>query len=275
METQCKNCNHQLTAKHKYCDQCGAKVVEGRLTIRNLLSDVVESYLNLDNNFIKTFLMMFHKPHYVIDGYIQGIRRKYKNPVSYLAIALTLSGLLVFVLQHITDNPMPLEIYGNSMNPGLAEKLTPILLEYSSLLFVLYIPIFSLAGYLTFNKKQYNFLEYNVVMLYTLGHYSIVSFPVALVLILISIETYWSISIYTLGVMFAYTLYCLQKNNRFKIGPFLLRSFVFLILTGIGYLGVIILFYIVLFTTGVLTIEDFKPVETAFYATSSCINWAS
>ncbi len=273
MDQSCKNCQNPLTPKHKYCDQCGAKVVEGRLTVRNLLSDVVESYLNFDNNFIKTFLMMFAKPHLVIDGYIQGIRRKFKNPVSYLAIALTLSGLILFVIKNLPDG-IPEGLYGSDVNPQLTEKITPILLEYSSFFFILYIPIFAFAGYLTFNRKAYNFLEYNVVMLYALGHYSIVTFPIALTLLLISPEIYWGSAFYTIGIMIGYTVFCMQMLNRFKIPALILRSGVFLILSVLGYFGIIILFYVVMFITGTLTLEDFKPVEQAYYATSSCINWA-
>lgn len=274
MDHTCKNCGQEISNAHNYCHNCGAKVVEGRLTVKNLLADVVESYLNLDNNFIKTFIEMFGRPHRVIDGYIQGIRRRYKNPVSYLAIALTLSGIIVFLLQALSDNPLPPEFYGNNMSPQLAEKLMPIMFDYSSLMFILYIPIFAFAGYLTFNRKGYNFLEYNVVFLFSLGHYSIASFPVALVFLLISPMLYWETAFYSLAIMFLFSVYCMQMINRFKAAQLVLRAFTFLMLAMIGYFGIIILFYIVLFITGTITLEDFKPVEQALYATSSCINCA-
>ena len=95
---QCKNCGNQLRTDYSYCPNCGAKVIRNRITVKNLWFDIVDRYFNLDNTFLKTFLHLFTKPQIVIEGYINGIRRKYLNPISYLGISLTLSGFLVCLL---------------------------------------------------------------------------------------------------------------------------------------------------------------------------------
>ncbi|PHR71636.1 MAG: hypothetical protein COA67_06375 [Lutibacter sp.] len=57
-----------------------------------------EQFLNYDNKFLQTFIHLFTKPEVVIDGYINGTRKKYVNVISYFAIAITLSGLQMFIL---------------------------------------------------------------------------------------------------------------------------------------------------------------------------------
>ena len=96
--SNCKNCNTQLLSKNDFCPSCGGKVIRNRLTLKALFSNFSEQFLNYDNKFLKTFLHLFSKPEEVIDGYINGTRKKYVNVVSYFAIAITLSGLLMFVL---------------------------------------------------------------------------------------------------------------------------------------------------------------------------------
>ena len=87
----CKNCNLLISDKDNFCNSCGAKVIRNRLTIKSLFEDFSEQFLNYDNKFLQTFLHLFTKPEVVIDGYINGTRKKYVNVISYFAIALTLA----------------------------------------------------------------------------------------------------------------------------------------------------------------------------------------
>ena len=99
----CKNCDTRLRTDFLYCPACGGKVIRNRITIKNLWTDVLERYFNLDNTFVNTFVHLFSKPEVVIEGYLQGLRRKYLNPISYLGIALTLSGVQIFLMSKSID----------------------------------------------------------------------------------------------------------------------------------------------------------------------------
>ena len=114
----------------------------------------------------------------MIGGYIGGIRKKYLDPLSYLGIALTLSGLFVLLLQKFFLDKLDfgiLEILGTTSD--LLKKITSATLEISSFIYVLYIPIVAFAGWLLLNQRKYYFSEYLVVGVYTLAHFSIFSFP--------------------------------------------------------------------------------------------------
>ena len=83
----CKNCDANLNQNSDYCNNCGAKVIRNRLTIKTLFSHFSEQFLNYDNKFLQTFIHLFTKPEDVIGSYINGTRKKYVNVISYFAIA--------------------------------------------------------------------------------------------------------------------------------------------------------------------------------------------
>jgi hypothetical protein len=258
---ECKNCSNPLRTDFDFCPGCGAKVIRNRLTFKNLWYDISERYFDLDNTFFRTFIHLFTKPEQVVDGYVSGIRRRYLNPVSYLGIALTLSGLTIFLMQKFFDVKMDLDVFNQGVNPEFYQKIMPIAMDFSSLVFVLLIPIFGLSGWLTFNKQGYLFSEYLVIFLYALAQWSIVSFPISLLILFISPQDYLMLSTIMLPLMIIYSIYVMQSINKFSKTQFILRMILFLILAVIGYFGLIIAFYILLFALGTITIEDFRPVK--------------
>ncbi len=258
---ECKNCGTSQRTDFNYCPNCGAKVIRNRLTFRNLSHDITERYFDLDNTFLRTFNHLFTKPELVIDGYISGIRRKYLHPISYLGIALTLSGLFYFIMQKVSVTEIDMDVFNQGVNPELYKKIMPLLFDFQSLVFILFIPIFGIAGWLTFNKRGYLFSEYLIVMLYTLAHWSIVSFPISLIVLIFDPQDIIIWSTIMLPLMLAYSLYALQRINKFSTGQLILRICLFMILALIGYFGLIIAFYVILFATGTITLEDLKPVK--------------
>lgn len=258
---ECKNCSTTLNNDVNYCSNCGARIIRNRLSMKNLSHDVAERYFDLDNTFLRTFKHLITKPEVVIDGYISGIRRMYLNPIGYLGIALTLSGLLYFMLQKVFVVEMDMDVFNQGVNPELYKKIMPILGDFQSLVFILFIPIFGFAGWLTLNKRGYLFTEYLVVMLYTLAQWSIISFPISLIVLIVSPQDFIIMSTIMLPFMLAYAIYVIQRVNNFSVIQFILRTCLFLTLAMIGYFGLIIAFYIILFVTGTINLEDFKPVE--------------
>lgn len=254
----CKNCQTPQRSDFNYCPACGAKVVVNRLTFRNLTYDITERYFNLDNTFIRTFVKLFTAPEVVIDSYIQGVRRRYLNPISHLGIALTLSGIIIFVMQKVMT-PEMFFAYGQQLPEEVAGKLYNSIFDYSSLFFILYIPVFAIAGYLTFNRKDYLLSEYIIAYIYILSQWSIFLFPISLLVLILAPSSYIDLSFPTLFLMIGYSVYSMQRIHRFPAAAVILRSVIFFILTAIGYIGIILLFYAVLFLTGTLELQDFAP----------------
>ena len=95
----CKNCQTELQSEYKYCNQCGAKVVNKRITIKSLISSLLIS-LGWDNQFFVTFRDLVLRPQLVFERYLNGTRKKYTNPFTFFAIGTALS---VFVLSFYSD----------------------------------------------------------------------------------------------------------------------------------------------------------------------------
>lgn len=254
----CKNCNTPQRTDFNYCPSCGARVIHNRLTFKNLTYDITERYFNLDNTFIKTVVQLCLRPDVVIDSYIQGVRRRFLNPISHLGIALTLSGLLIFIMQKVMT-PELFNSFNSQMSSELSKKLFDAVFDYSSLMFVLYIPVFAFAGYLTFNKRNYLLTEYIIAFIYIMAQWSIVTFPISLIILIVSPTAYLDFSFPLLFVMILYCIYTMQRIHRLKTGEMILRSFVFFMLSIIGYFGIVMIFYIVMFLTGTLELQDFVP----------------
>ena len=252
---ECKNCGTPQRTDFNYCPNCGAKVIRNRLTIKNLFYDVTERYFNLDNTFIKTFVHLFTNPQWVLESYISGVRRKYLNPISYLGIALTLSGLSLFLLRKFAFEKIDFGSMGSTLNPEVAKKIMTFSLDFSSFFFLLYIPVLAVSGWILFNKNKYNFTEFVIVALYTLAHFSIISFFISVLLIFAFPEGYLSLSYYMILLMALYSAYVLNKLN----GRSIIKSVLYLLFFGIGFLGIGILINLVLLLTGVVSFEDFLP----------------
>ena len=255
---ECKNCDTPQRTDFNYCPNCGAKVIRNRLTIKNLWYDVTERYFNMDNTFIKTFIHLFKKPEEVIGSYISGVRRKYLNPISYIGIALTLSGLSLFLLRKFAFDKIDFGGLSSSMNPEVAKKIMTVSLDFSSFVFLLYIPILAIAGWLVFNKRKYNFTEFIIVAIYALAHFSIISFFISIFLIAVVPADYLSFSYYIILFMALYSTYVLNRISGWNIG----RSILYLLLFGFGFLGIGILINIILLLTGVTSLQDFAPART-------------
>ena len=94
----CKNCQNTLDIDSKFCQNCGAKVIDQRITMGHLASEMKEGFFSIDSSKpARTFIHMFTKPDEVIGGYINGVRKKYINAFGYFTLALTLSSFFFFV----------------------------------------------------------------------------------------------------------------------------------------------------------------------------------
>ncbi|MBT8235077.1 MAG: DUF3667 domain-containing protein [Bacteroidia bacterium] len=272
---ECKNCKNPLSDLVFYCEKCGAKVIRNRLNLKNLFSFIIESYFNIDNSFLKTIIYLFKDPRDVIHGYITGLRKKYMNPIAFMTIAITLSGFLVILIQQKMGD-LDLSLFNAGANQegvqNFNQKVLAFTNEYSSLLYLLFIPVFAFAGWLTFNKNGYNLTEYTVVITYAQAQFSLLTFPFSVAILYFAPQSYLMWSLVFSFFMVALIIYIIQMLNRYDWGSFIARMIAFLGLLIVGYIGLIIIIYILLFATGTITLEDFKNMNQA---TSSAINWAS
>ena len=256
----CKNCKFSLRTDYSYCPACGAKVIHERITFRGLIHDFMERYFNVDNTLVRTLVHLYTKPEVVIQGYLNGIRRKYLNPASLLAIALTLSGLSLFIMKNYAWDLIDFGLMSNNIDEATNRRMVASNLEFSSFIFLAYVPIIALAGLLSFNGKNLSFVEHIITTIYLLANYSIAIFFFTVACMFLAPKYYLYASMVSITFMMLYSLYVYWRlNDNFNSGIKLARSLMFMVLFLFGFFGVSLLTMIINLLTGVIEFKDFLP----------------
>ena len=57
---ECKNCSANLQDKDGFCSYCGARVLEKGISLKFLISEIMDKVLSVDNKLLKTFSSCFN-----------------------------------------------------------------------------------------------------------------------------------------------------------------------------------------------------------------------
>jgi len=157
----CKNCGHKFEGN--YCNNCGQKSNVGNINFKNTINDVLNGLFQIDKGFFFTIKELFIRPGNSIKQYIEGKRKKYFNPFSYIIIC----SLIFILINYFTTYETSLFKFTNGFVEGVPKggpKNTIILLEkifewltthYAYTILIL-LPVFSLSSFFSFKKYGYN-----------------------------------------------------------------------------------------------------------------------
>lgn len=258
----CKNCHTKLQEQDEYCKNCGGKVIRNRLTFRNLFEHISETFFNYDNTLLKTFITLFKKPEDVIDSYINGTRKKYVNVISYFALAITISGIYMFIINKYFPEVMDFSFMATSGQEEFQKKNMTFVKEYQSIVMMLYVPMYALmARVVFFNLKKYNYTELLVVFLYIQAQISIASALLVIGLSLIGLSNN-ILGMTTIPLMIIYSAYCLKRLYGLTLLDIIVRTLLFFVVLGITLVIITIVMLGILYLTGDLQ-ETFGPAFEA------------
>ncbi|AXT19292.1 DUF3667 domain-containing protein [Flavobacteriaceae bacterium AU392] len=253
----CKNCNTPLSIyATNYCLHCGARVIKNRLTFKGLVEQAGEEFFNIENKPLRTFIHLFTKPKAVIDGYINGTRKKYVNPISFIAISLAFSAIQFFIINtffnDFINNPNIQSTQNTNANSIIEQVRSSMSFagDYSSIIIFITIPVMALISYIVFiNYRKYNFVEHTVIYLYTYSVTTILGFLVTIALFLlkniIDNSLIW-VSLLTIPTMLSYNSYVLKKLFDLKWITLIWKTFLFIIIGTAVYLIISIVLGIIL-----------------------------
>ena len=263
---QCKNCYHEIKDEINYCESCGAKVIRNRINLRNLWHDFTEQFLNYDNKLLKTFIHLFTKPGAVIGSYISGTRKRYVNVLSYFAIAVSISGIQIFILKKFYPELLDFSAVSATQeaaaqNLAVWENLT----EYQTLSMFLYIPIYALIAKIVFwGNKKYNFTELFVVFMYVLSQLSLIG------VFAFIISAAFSLPIGMLGFIMLplqviYSAYCLKQIYELDLFQIIIKTVIFFFVALFFLILIIVVLFAVLYLIGGMELiqQVFPPPQGA------------
>jgi len=200
---ECKNCSHPLESTSKYCNNCGARVIPYRITAKILRKEFFNNVLGLDNIYFKTLKIFFKHPETVVKSYIEGTRKKFIPPLTFLVISV---GLITFMLNTFSGQYMAMsssmvnassyEGFFNSMerlNKNKSESYftseeykmkskkyvedqmkfmktyNEWLLKYFNIFMLVMLSFYSYLAMLTYGKTRFNYGEHLVINSYING----------------------------------------------------------------------------------------------------------
>ena len=272
---RCKNCDTLLNLDQAYCPSCGAKRMYNRLNWSNLTEDFVDRFLNIENNFLRTFFALFRKPEDVIGGYIDGMRKRYLSAFSYFAISLTITGLYTFVLRKWFLNEAMFEAAAkegngeavvNSIGPTM--EIVNWVFEYQSILTFINIPLYALISIMVFwNYKKYNFIEHVVIYLYVYSHTQIITSVISILFMWSSFIQVMISSLVTF-LYIIYTAYVLMRLFNLTIEKIILKTLLFFavgLVISILFFGISgwFLYELGIFDTFIEKIDQMKEAQKA------------
>ncbi|GAB4164497.1 MAG: hypothetical protein Tsb0033_25850 [Winogradskyella sp.] len=255
----CKNCYTELDEQDDYCSRCGGKVIRKRLSFKNLFEHLSETFFNYDNKLLRTFVQLFREPEDVIAGYINGVRKRYINPISFFGLSLTISGLSLFIIKKFYIQHLDFAEKFGGINKEIFDQTSSGIFEYNSLFYSFLIPFFAFISWIVFLNKKYNFTEHIIIYLYSMSMLSVLlAFATQIVLMLIP-DSYFTFSLLTWPLMFIYHCYILTRIFKLSFGDLLLRSIIFFALFFVAYILTSIIAFVIMLMTGTINLEDFRP----------------
>jgi len=242
---ECKNCSSTLREEDEFCSYCGSRIIGERISVKFIFKEVLDKVLSVDNKLLKTFWHLFSKPEVVISGYIDGVRKRYFNPFSYLLISITLAGIATLITRDVAMEAITAAnsvTSNNEVGIKATEQIMNLVFDYQSFMTIISIPLYAFVSWLVFfNKKKFNYLEHNIIYIYTSAQLSVINFLIVGSLYVIQVDLFLLASIIISFIFIVYNCYTLIRLFKLTFLQFIIKTLYFLAIGLILYIIVSIL----------------------------------
>jgi len=241
---KCKNCENAVD--EKFCSHCGQRTMVDVINFSTLRNEFHNDIFQINRGFLFTIKELFVRPGHAIRDFINGKRKPYYKPISFLLVSVTLYIFVAYLLDvdsflarsiknfkdgwdHANQERDKLEL----QTGGIFEWLRT---NQTYLVFV-FVPIFSLASFIAFVRDKYNYYEHLVLQLYITGQ--------QFIMITIFTCAFFAIpEILTITILVSCILYSLFAYKQFFKGRTFIEVFLRYILIQITF---IVLYFIISF----------------------------
>jgi hypothetical protein len=162
----CANCGNPFRDGDIYCSQCSQQVETHKLTVGHLLHELVHAVTHADKGLFVLIKELAIRPGIVAREYVEGKRKKYFNPFTFVLICLS---IFVFINAtfHVVDNQVKADpnILRQLPTAEAKEKYlqimqrTAIMLNFftkkSNLIYLLAIPLYATLMWLFFRRRSF------------------------------------------------------------------------------------------------------------------------
>jgi Protein of unknown function (DUF3667) len=106
-QTGCLNCGTALKPDQYFCPNCGQKTGIPRITTRSLIRDFLQTILHAEKGIFNLLRGLMIHPGRVVTEYVEGKRKKYFNPFSFLALCIAFMVLMNNWFKPYLEVPVP------------------------------------------------------------------------------------------------------------------------------------------------------------------------
>ena len=153
MATTCLNCGTAVT--DKFCPHCGQKASVERISWHHFLHETVHFFTHIEKGFLATTRLLITKPGLLNKNYLDGKRKSYHKPISFLLIWIAIYILIYNFVNKFTDHPdLNTETFFSNYS-----AVTAVFTKYRSLIELLIIPFLSFTGWIILAQPKLNYFE--------------------------------------------------------------------------------------------------------------------
>ncbi len=267
---KCKNCNTEIKNNASFCEACGAKVMDTKISLAVLFHEFMSTYFGWDTSFARTLRGLFTKPHVVISEYLGGVRKRYMPPIVFVSFGVALSSIVMNIysdeylqfagsfgevqydiIQDSYDNGVIDEKAYNAQIESLeqSKQIQNYSLKYFNIISFALLPVFALISLLVFGRR-FNYGEHLVINSYLQG----LNFFVGIFFVIGSIYLWEPLFYIQLFIVIPYYLWTFAKLMNFGLGKVILKFLLFIAVL----IGLLLVFSIIIVISGILIAVVFR-----------------
>ena len=257
---QCKNCGTAFAGN--FCNQCGQKYINQRYNLRDGISHLFSTVINIDRGLWHTCFELLRNPGKVINGYLNGITIRYFHPFRFVFLLLTLSVFLMVVTgaYDVVQESFAVRYTGNYV-PDIQKRIMTGINSYMHIMLAVSIPILALASWLFFRSSKLNYAEHLIINSFAYGE-TVLLGMLFLIAYAFSDEAFLALNFLAIPLSIAYLTYAYMsifKGSKIIIflkalGTYLIWFFGF----GLMVMAITIVYMIRMIQQNPEIIEQFK-----------------
>jgi hypothetical protein len=155
MPDKCRNCDADVALGRVYCGICGQKYATGQLTLHEIGHDLLHALIHVDRSALSLVQMLLVRPGTVALNYVQGKRKRYFGPFSFLVIVVAGASAVIALTGF------------RAVSANRANVVADFFQSHINLLMFAEVPLLAAFSRLFDMRRCFNFAEHLVLAAYT------------------------------------------------------------------------------------------------------------
>jgi hypothetical protein len=152
---KCRNCDADVAFGRVYCGICGQKYAIGRLTLHEIGHDLLHALIHVDRSALSLVQMLLVRPGTVALDYVQGKRRRYFGPFSFLVVIVAAASAVIALTGF------------RAVSSNKENAFADFLQVHLNLVLFAEVPLLAAYSRLFDRRGRFNFAEHLVLAAYT------------------------------------------------------------------------------------------------------------